>query len=85
MAGKVCGHVFCRQCIVRLAESAGKDGGAVACYVCDKSLEDEGEEKPKKRAKGGLPAGIVELTSDGTGFSAAGGNKVEKASTTFQC
>ena len=85
VAGKICGHVFCRQCIVRLAETAGKDGGVVACYVCDKSLEGKGEEKPKKRAKGEVPSGVVELTADGTGFSAAGGNKVEKVSTNFQC
>lgn len=85
MAGKVCGHVFCRQCIVRLSETAGKDGGVAACYVCDKSLEGKGEEKPKKRAKGEVPPGVVELTADGTGFSAAGGNKVEKVSTNFQC
>lgn len=86
VAGKVCGHVFCRQCIVRLAETAGKDGGVVACYVCDKSLEGKGDEgKPKKRAKGELPAGVVDLQTDGTGFSAAGGNKVEKVSTNFQC
>lgn len=87
MAGKVCGHVFCRQCALRLVDSAAKDGSAVACYVCDDDLEGaKGEDgKPRKRAKGELPPGLVELKSDGTGFSAAGGNKVDKVSTNFQC
>lgn len=92
VAGKVCGHVFCRACVVRLVDSAAKDGGVVACYVCDKSLEEDAKEKgdgdegkPRKRVKGEMPAGVVELKSDGTGFSAAGGNKVERVSTQFQC
>ncbi|SPO02720.1 related to RING finger domain protein [Cephalotrichum gorgonifer] len=90
VAGKVCGHVFCRQCITRLVESSGRDAGAVACYVCDKSLDggkgEDDEGKPReKRARGDLPLGVVELRSDGTGFSAAGGNKVERVSTNFQC
>lgn len=73
--------------MLRLVDSAAKDGGVVACYVCDDNLEgSKGEDgKPRKRAKGELPPGLVELKSDGTGFSAAGGNKVDKVSTNFQC
>jgi len=80
---------------VRLVESARADGddAALTCYVCDASLAEKGdrskeeEDQPagKKKARGLLPSTLIELRSDGTGFSAGGASRVERDSTNFQC
>jgi nitric oxide synthase-interacting protein len=81
---KSCGHVFCRLCVTRLLRSPEQP----CCYVCDASLgsgRGEGGAPVDKKAKTWLPDGLVELRTDGTGFSAAGSSIVERVTTNFQC
>lgn len=80
-----CGHVLCMSCVKQFMLPARKDkvkeDTPVMCYVCDVPAavvlaESEGDK---------LPAGLVALKSEGTGFSAKGGNTVGKTSVGFQC
>ncbi|KAL3431202.1 hypothetical protein BDV09DRAFT_153438 [Aspergillus tetrazonus] len=70
--------------------------GRVLCYVCETDLtprdpaRDEkaaaGEKKKKKKKdKEGIQPGLVELSSEGTGFAGRGGNVATKAGVAFQC
>jgi nitric oxide synthase-interacting protein len=58
----------------------------VTCYVCDEVLSEVVEKKAKKSKKSGVKPGLVLIQSDGTGFSAGGGNvTTEKEGIAFQC
>ncbi|KAL4919535.1 hypothetical protein BDW62DRAFT_216945 [Aspergillus aurantiobrunneus] len=68
--------------------------GLVLCYVCETSLtsrdptrEDTAGEKKKKKKKDkeGIQPGLVELSSEGTGFAGRGGNVATKKGVAFQC
>ncbi|KAL4909330.1 hypothetical protein BDW74DRAFT_80205 [Aspergillus multicolor] len=70
--------------------------GRVSCYVCETDLtprdlakEDKaatGEKKKKKKKdKEGIQPGLVEISSEGTGFAGRGGNVATKAGVAFQC
>ncbi|TQV92386.1 hypothetical protein V2A60_007077 [Cordyceps javanica] len=87
-----CGHVLCLSCVKQFVAPAAKQQAAVkepaedavsaACFVCDTPLawlDDVGA------AKATLPGGMIALKSEGTGFSARGGNTVERTSVAFQC
>lgn len=87
-----CGHVLCLSCIKQFVappptgSSTAKDRkngdgdapAAACCFVCDTPLADVG------RAPN-LPTGMIALKSEGTGFSARGGNTVERTNVAFQC
>lgn len=64
------------------------DQSLVLCYVCEgdvtERLEKESKKGKEKEAKGVRP-GLVEIKSDGTGFSGAGSNTVERTGVAFQC
>ncbi|WYZ40301.1 hypothetical protein EsH8_IV_000642 [Colletotrichum jinshuiense] len=82
-----CGHVICRSCAVKfMAPVKGGDASQQenACYVCDARLTADrlnGKQKQRKQEF----AGLIELRSEGTGFSARGASKVEKSGVAFQC
>ncbi|CAK7243063.1 MAG: hypothetical protein STHCBS139747_004571 [Sporothrix thermara] len=73
--------------------------GTVRCYVCEADLEgdgDEGKEKKSKKdkkekkdkkdkKKERIKPALVDLRSEGTGFSAGGASEVKKNGIAFQC
>ncbi|KAI0122198.1 ENOS interacting protein [Daldinia grandis] len=100
LLAKPCGHVLCRNCVDKFMRpsrhhhdphaSAG-DAGSLRCYVCEADLTDRkenndgGSGKGKKKDKERIRPGLVELRSEGTGFSAGGVNQVQKSGVAFQC
>ncbi|KAI0455185.1 hypothetical protein F5B21DRAFT_207658 [Xylaria acuta] len=93
---KPCGHVLCGSCVSKFMKSNHHDPHAtehaLRCYVCDTDLTDRGgrgnEEasKAKKKDKDRIRPGLVELRSEGTGYSAGGANQVRKNGVAaFQC
>ncbi|KAI1212196.1 ENOS interacting protein [Annulohypoxylon truncatum] len=99
MLAKPCGHVLCRNCVDKfMRPSRHHDPHAVAseaekvrCYVCEADLTEKSVngndtiEKGKKKDKEKIRPGLVELRSEGTGFSAGGANQVRKSGVSFQC
>ncbi|KAI1862534.1 hypothetical protein JX265_009248 [Neoarthrinium moseri] len=101
MLAKPCGHVVCRSCVDRFMRPAGHhdphaedeaDPEALRCYVCDADLADKppaggkGEKAKKKdKEKDKIRPGLVEISSEGTGFSAGGASQVKKVGVAFQC
>jgi nitric oxide synthase-interacting protein len=82
---KTCGHVLCLPCVklflVPAKKASPESEEPLLCFVCEASLGS----RATGEAKGALPAGLVPLKSEGTGFSAKGGNAVEKSGIAFQC
>lgn len=96
MLAKPCGHVLCKPCsdkFQRPAEKSAHDAehdDNVSCYVCSEDITPGKKVKRKKDEDGGKKEkggrGLVELSSEGTGFAAgAGGNMVRKQGVAFQC
>ncbi|KAI2470623.1 ENOS interacting protein [Annulohypoxylon bovei var. microspora] len=97
---KPCGHVLCKNCVDKFMQpSRLHDPHAVAgeaekvrCYVCEADLTEKrganGNDvsgKGKKKDKEKIRPGLVELRSEGTGFSAGGVNQVRKSGVAYQC
>lgn len=96
---KPCGHVLCKPCsdkFQRPPEKSAHDkehDDSVRCYVCSEDITPGKKLKRKKDADGEkegkkdkVERGLVELSSEGTGFAAgAGGNMVNKSGVAFQC
>ncbi|KAF3769903.1 hypothetical protein M406DRAFT_354171 [Cryphonectria parasitica EP155] len=97
MLAKPCGHVLCKACAAQFMKPSGSvdphahpddaDGpDTVRCYTCDEDVTERAPKKSShKKDKERIRPGIVELKSDGTGFSAGGVNEVKKSGTAFQC
>lgn len=94
---KPCGHVLCKPCSDKFQRAADKSAHevhdeTVRCYVCQEDVTPgrkskkrktiEGEEKGKE-AK--IDRGLVELSSEGTGFAGGGKNMVKRQGVAFQC
>ncbi|KAK2032787.1 RING finger domain-containing protein [Colletotrichum zoysiae] len=82
-----CGHVICRSCAAKfMAPVKGSDVPLQenTCYVCDARLTPRPSDGKHKQREQEF-AGLVELRSEGTGFSARGASKVEKSGVAFQC
>jgi nitric oxide synthase-interacting protein len=90
---KPCGHVLCKPCsekFQRAAEKSAHDSvhdETVRCYVCQedvtagrKGKKSEGEGKKEK-----IDRGLVEISSEGTGFAGGGANMVKRQGVAFQC
>jgi nitric oxide synthase-interacting protein len=91
-----CGHVVCGSCVDKFIKppdvphahhpGAKENHGKVLCYVCDADLAE-----PKKKSvkeKGGkdkVRPGLVEISSEGTGFAGGGVNMTKRDGITFQC
>ncbi|KAF8241460.1 hypothetical protein K440DRAFT_665310 [Wilcoxina mikolae CBS 423.85] len=83
-----CGHVICKPCadkfIIALSSNAHDQNKPVRCYVCNADLSDQ--DSPSNKNKNMVRPGLVLIQSDGTGFSAGGGNvTTEKQGIAFQC
>ncbi|KAF2962868.1 hypothetical protein GQX73_g10704 [Xylaria multiplex] len=99
MLAKPCGHVLCGSCVRKFMRPnkqhdphAAIEPEALRCYVCDTDLTGyggrghENDSKGKKRDKDRVLPGLVELRSEGTGYSAGGANEVRKDGVAaFQC
>ncbi|KAI8966237.1 ENOS interacting protein [Daldinia sp. FL1419] len=98
LLAKPCGHVLCRNCVDKFMRPSrhhhdphADDASSLRCYVCESDLTDKGNsgkdgaEKSKKKDKEKIRPGLVELRSEGTGFSAGGVNQVQKSGVAFQC
>ncbi|KAI0117568.1 ENOS interacting protein [Hypoxylon sp. NC0597] len=100
MLAKPCGHVLCRNCVDKFMRPSrhhdphvsASEAGKIRCYVCEADLTEKGSngndgggEKGKKKDKEKIRPGLVELRSEGTGFSAGGVNQVQKSGVAFQC
>ena len=67
-------RILCYVCETDLTENAGQEKG-----------EKEGKKKSKKKDKEGIKPGLVEISSEGTGFAGGGGNVATKSGVAFQC
>ncbi|TVY25949.1 E3 ubiquitin-protein ligase [Lachnellula hyalina] len=94
MLAKPCGHVLCKSCVGKFMTPTGVhdphapqvDQNVVQCYVCEADLTEKGGAAlGKSKSKDQIKPGLVEIKSEGTGFSGAGGNTVEKSGVAFQC
>ncbi|KAF4331657.1 RING finger domain protein [Fusarium beomiforme] len=88
MMTKECGHVLCHNCVKQLMIPSSKkissdDVPPLACYVCDIPLTSKSQKSDA--TPGTSIPGLIALQSEGTGFSAHGGNTVERSSVAFQC
>ncbi|KAJ5295356.1 hypothetical protein N7508_010177 [Penicillium antarcticum] len=75
-------------------EAAAALHGQVLCYVCETDLtarpskKDDGSKKSSKKKdkeKDAIQPGLVEVSSEGTGFAGKGGNMGKKSGIAFQC
>lgn len=68
--------------------------GMVLCYVCETDVTTRPKEngsgtnkksKKKDKEKDAIQPGLVEISSEGTGFAGKGGNMGKKTGVAFQC
>ncbi len=88
MLAKPCGHVTCKSCVDKFMKPSfdphapGSD--AVRCYVCDSDLTERKAERNGRADKERIRPGLVELKSEGPGFSAAGATEVQRNIVSFK-
>lgn len=67
--------------------------GTILCYVCETDItarpkhnSNGSSKKPKKdKDKDAVQPGLVEISSEGTGFAGKGGTMGKKTGVAFQC
>ncbi|KAK4561639.1 hypothetical protein LTR86_004318 [Recurvomyces mirabilis] len=93
---KPCGHVLCKTCSDKFQRPPEKSAHnaehdeTVRCHVCQEDITAGRKMKRKKdgevsEKEGKVERGLVELSSDGTGFASGGKNMVKKDGVAFQC
>ena len=98
---KPCGHVVCKPCAAKFMKPSEKDAhdseakvGVVTCYVCQADITQRKREKKdskvenpkdKDKDKEKISPGLVEISTEGTGFASGGKNMVKKKGVAFQC
>lgn len=93
---KPCGHVLCRPCSDKFQNPPEKSAhdenqdDTVRCYVCQEDVTSGRKSRRKKDEGSGekeskVERGLVELSSEGTGFAGGGKNMVKKEGVAFQC
>jgi nitric oxide synthase-interacting protein len=96
---KPCGHVVCKPCSDKFQRAADKSAHevhdeTVRCYVCQEDVTPGRRSKKRKTVEGGgegkekeakVDRGLVELSSEGTGFAGGGKNMVKRHGVAFQC
>ncbi|KAA8652406.1 hypothetical protein EYZ11_002859 [Aspergillus tanneri] len=100
MLTKPCGHVICQPCVSKFMtphdapdphatkkeqEQTAALHGRILCYVCETDVTPEDASTKKKKKKDGIQPGLVEVSSEGTGFAGGGGNIATKSGVAFQC
>ncbi|KAI9691441.1 MAG: hypothetical protein M1822_007512 [Bathelium mastoideum] len=98
MLATPCGHVVCKPCFEKFmtpdtrpnAHNPDAEPAVLRCYVCEADLIGEkaaGTEAKNRNTKSRdkVKPGIVEMSSDGTGFAGGGKNTAEKQGIAFQC
>lgn len=98
VVARPCGHVLCKPCSDRFQKPPEKSAhdmehdDTIRCYVCQEDVTPGRRIKTKKersaeaKEKGSnIERGLVELSSEGTGFAGGGKNMVKKDGTAFQC
>lgn len=94
--GKPCGHVLCKPCSDKfqsppeLSAHSEDTDQYIRCYVCSEDVTPGRRQNVKKKKDGGkaesIESGLVEISSDGTGFAGGGkSNMVKKDGVAFQC
>ncbi|TKA46950.1 hypothetical protein B0A54_03906 [Friedmanniomyces endolithicus] len=95
---KPCGHVLCKPCSDKFQKPPEKSAHdvdvdeTVRCFVCAEDVTQgrivkrkKDEVEGKKEKEGKVERGLVELSSEGTGFAGGGGNMVKKEGVAFKC
>lgn len=95
---KPCGHVLCKPCSDKFQRAADKSAHdaehdeTVRCYVCQEDVTAGRRGKKGESESGGsagkkekVDRGLVELSSEGTGFAGGGTNMVKRQGVAFQC
>lgn len=96
---KPCGHVLCKPCSEKFQRAQEKSAHdrvhdeTVRCYVCQEDVtavkkekgKSEGKRDGKEGKKDKVDRGLVELSSEGTGFAGGGANMVKRQGVAFQC
>ncbi|TKA82775.1 hypothetical protein B0A55_01782 [Friedmanniomyces simplex] len=95
---KPCGHVLCKPCSDKFQAPPEKSAHhsdadeTIRCFVCQEDVTSGRSIKRKKdgvdgkkEKEGKVERGLVELSSEGTGFAGGGGNMVKKEGVAFQC
>ncbi|KAK5137850.1 hypothetical protein LTR08_006618 [Meristemomyces frigidus] len=95
---KPCGHVLCRPCSEKFQKAPDKSAqdaerdDTIRCHVCQDDVTPGRKAKRSKGADGNakvkeskVERGLVELSSEGTGFAGGGKNMVKKLGVAFQC
>ena len=97
MLAKPCGHVICKPCVEKFvkpdtrpdAHNPDAESAVLRCYVCEADLVASKKSKKTKNGKATdkdkIKPGLVEMSSDGTGFAGAGKSTAEKKGVAFQC
>ncbi len=96
MLTKPCGHVICKSCVDKFMippkdpdpHDMDAHHGRVLCYVCETDITDKSrnkEAKEGKEEKEKIRPGLVEISSDGTGFAGGGKNMARREGVAFQC
>lgn len=92
---KPCGHVLCKPCSDKFQKAPEKNAhepnldDSERCYVCQEDVTT-GKKARRKKGEDGekevrVERGLVELSSEGTGFAGGGGNVVKRDGVAFQC
>ncbi len=98
IVAKPCGHVLCKPCSDRFQASPERTAHDTnyddtrRCYVCQEDITPGRRVKPKrgdvedgKEKESKAERGLVELSTEGTGFAGGGKNMVKKSGLAFQC
>lgn len=95
---KPCGHVLCKPCSNKFQKPSERSvhdeqhDETIYCYVCQEDVTP-GRKVQRKTSDGAYvkgkenktERGLVELSSEGTGFAGGGKNMVKKQGVAFQC
>ncbi|KAI9670062.1 MAG: hypothetical protein M1817_004542 [Caeruleum heppii] len=90
-----CGHVLCSPCVTKFmapsstaisTTSSLEQPPPLTCYVCSTPLSTAAKEtNPTGSKKASWGPGLLELSSEGTGFAGGGKNTVKREGVVFQC